>query len=148
MEMRSESENPERAVAVSYLRVASKDQADQESGVTAQRDACEQEANKIGATLVNEFVDAGVSGNTTNRCGLQQLLKFIIENPITYVIVRDIARLSRNYRDDLVIRQAIEQAGATVVSVDEGIDQAALGPMLDGAVNAFAEFASIDRRYV
>jgi site-specific DNA recombinase len=148
MEIMSESENPAGAVAVSYLRVASKDQSDQESGVTAQREACEGEANKIGATLVNEFVDAGVSGNTTNRHGLQQLLKFIIENPITYVVVRDRARLSRNYRDDLVIRQAIEQAGATVVSVDEGIGQAALGPLRHGVVNAFAEFASLDRRYV
>jgi len=144
----SESKSPERAVAVSYLRVASKDQADQESGVTAQREACEGEANTIGATVVNEFVDAGVSGNTTNRHGLRRLLEFITENPVTYVIVRDRARLSRNQRDDLIIRQAIEQAGATVVSVDGKIDQGALGPLLDGVVGAFTEFASLDRRYV
>lgn len=148
MDVMSESENPERVVAVSYLRVASKDRADQESGVTAQREACEGEANMIGATVVNEFVDAGVSGSTTNRHGLRRLLEFITENPVTYVIVRDRARLSRNHRDDLAIRQAIEQAGATVVSVDGKIDQAALGPLLDDVVSAFTEFASLDRRYV
>jgi site-specific DNA recombinase len=113
-----------------------------------QREVCESEANKVGATVVDEFVDAGVSGNTIDRHGLRRLLKFITENPITYIIVCDRARLSRNYRDDLVIRQTIGQARATVVSVDEGIDQAALGPLLHNVVSAFAEFTSIDRRYV
>ncbi len=128
MEMPSESEKPESVdgvQAVIYIRVASKDKADQDNAITMQREACECEADKIGATVVDEFVDAGVSGNTTNRHGLQRLLKFITENHITYVIVRDIARLSRNYRDDLVIRQAIEQAGVTLVSVNENSNETA-----------------------
>ncbi len=137
-----------RLKAVIYIQGASKDPADQDDSIAMQREVCKREADNIGATVVDEFVDAGVSGNTTNRHGLQRLLKFITENSITYVIVRDRARLARNHRDDLVIRQAIEQAGATVVSVDEGIDQAALGPLLHGVVSAFSEFASLDRRYV
>ncbi len=148
MERISESGNPEEAIAASYLRVASKYQGDQASGVTAQRDACEQEAKRVGVRIAAEFMDMGVSGNTTNRPGLDRLLAFIRRRPVTYLIVSDHSRLARNYRDDLVVRQAIKQAGATVVSVDKGIDQAALGPLLDGVVNAFAEFASIDRRYV
>jgi site-specific DNA recombinase len=136
-----------RLKAVIYIRVASKDQADRDNAIAVQREACKREADKIGATVVDEFVDAGVSGNTTNRHGLQRLMKFITENPITYVIVRDRVRLSRNHRDGLVIRRAIEQAGATLVSVDEGIEQTALGPLLHGVVSSFAEFASLDRRY-
>jgi site-specific DNA recombinase len=139
MERISESTNPERAVAVSYLRVASKDQGDQESGVTAQRDACEQEAKRVGAKIAAEFMDMGASGNSPNRPELQRLLAFIRRPSVTYLIVSDRSRLARNPAGDMTIRQAITQAGATLLSASgETVDPL----LLQGVIRASAQFAA------
>lgn len=139
MEKVSESEGSERAVAVSYLRVASKDQADQASGVTAQRGACEQEAERVGVRIAAEFMDIGASGNTTNRPGLDRLLTFIRRRPVTYLIVSDRSRLARNSADDATIRQAITQAGVTLLSAS---GETADPLLLQGVIRASAQLAA------
>lgn len=53
--------------AVVYVRVASTDRADQEHGLTAQREACKREAKRLGAAIIEEFVDLGASASATER---------------------------------------------------------------------------------
>jgi DNA invertase Pin-like site-specific DNA recombinase len=52
---------------VVYVRVASTDRADQEHGLTAQREACKREAKRLGAAIIEEFVDLGASASATER---------------------------------------------------------------------------------
>lgn len=112
--------------AVLYLRVASADQQDQRDGIAQQREACIREAERLGAVITNEYVDAGASGNRMNRSGLLGLLRRVAERPVRYVIVRDRARLARNPVDDAAIRQRLDQAGARLVSANDSAgDQAA-----------------------
>lgn len=105
-----------------YVRVASRDRDDQRRGIAAQREACQHEAERIGAVITDEFVDAGASGNTTDRNGLQRLLTWVREWPVKYVIVRDRARLARNLADDVAINAEFKRAGVTVVSVSSDGD--------------------------
>ena len=56
------------AIAVSYLRVSTKEQAEKGGNaegfsIPAQREANQRKADQLGATIVQEFVDAG--GNDT-----------------------------------------------------------------------------------
>ncbi len=44
-----------------YVRVASSDRADHEHGLTAQREACKREAERLGAAITGEFVDLGAT---------------------------------------------------------------------------------------
>lgn len=110
----TQPETVERAVL--YLRAASADPQDQQDGIARQRAACTREAERLGAVIIGEYVDAGASGNITNRSGLRRLLRRIAEGPVGYVIVRDRTRLARNPVDDAAIRQRIDQTGATLVS--------------------------------
>lgn len=106
--------------AVLYLRVASRNQHDQSYGIARQREACMREAERLGAVIVGEFVDVGVSGNTSNRSGLGGLLRRITTRPIKYVITSDAGRLARNpglYRS---IRQRLDRAGAMLRFADGG----------------------------
>jgi DNA invertase Pin-like site-specific DNA recombinase len=48
--------------AVLYLRVASADQQDQRADIAQQREAYIREAERLGAVIMDEYVDAGVSG--------------------------------------------------------------------------------------
>ncbi len=135
----SEPENPKGAIAVSYLRVASKDKGDQASGVSMQHDACEQEAERVGVRIAAEFMDMGVSGNITSRPGLDHLLAFIRRRPVAYLIVSDRSRLARNSADDAAIRQAITQAGVALLSAS---GETADPLLLQGVICASAQLAA------
>ena len=67
------------------------------------------------SVLTDEFVDVGMSGNTTERGGLQGLLMRVAKRPVHYVIVRDRDRLARNQADDAAINAEFKRAGATLV---------------------------------
>ena len=73
-------------LAVSYLRVSTREQAERggtEEGfsIPAQREANARKADELGARVVREFVDAGESARSADRDGLQEMLAFIAANP-------------------------------------------------------------------
>ena len=133
--------------AVSYLRVSSAAQAetdfDQEGfSLPAQREACERRASVLGAELVEEFMDRGISATSTRRPGLQAMLARLVEGGIDYVIVHKVDRLARNRADDVAIVMAIREAGAQLVSTSENVDETPSGLLLHGIMSSIAEFYS------
>ena len=69
-------------LAVSYLRVSTREQAERggtEEGfsIPAQREANVRKANEMGARIVREFVDAGESARSADRDGLKEMLAFL-----------------------------------------------------------------------
>src|SRR5258706_15783798 len=96
------------ATAAIYVRVSTKEQAERDGdpegySIPAQRDACMRKAGALGAVVLDEFVDRGESARTADRPELQRLLDFVIDNPVTYLIVHKIDRLARNRADDVAI---------------------------------------------
>ena len=133
--------------AVVYLRVSTAGQSrkgDSEEGfsIPAQREATRQTADMLGAFVVKEFVDAGASGTTTKRSGLQQMLTYVEENPIAYVVVHKLDRLARNRSDDSSITERLRNAGARLVSSSESIDPTPGGELVQGIMASIAEFYS------
>ena len=136
-----------RALAVSYLRVSTKEQAEKgglEEGysIPAQRAANHKKADEIGALIVEEFVDAGESARKADRPALQAMLDFVAHNHISYCIVHKVDRLARNRADDVTIHLALKQAGAMLVSATESIDETPSGMLLHGIMSTIAEFYS------
>ena len=134
-------------VAVSYLRVSTRDQAyrggeSEGFSIPAQRDANKRKAASLGAIVTKEFVDRGASAKTTNRPELQGMLDYVAENPVDYVIVHKVDRLARNRADDVEINQALDKAGVRLVSTTESIDQTPSGMLLHGIMSSIAEFYS------
>ena len=134
-------------VAVSYLRVSTRDQAyrggeSEGFSIPAQREANKRKAASLGAIVVKEFVDRGESARTTNRPELQGMLDYVAENPVDYVIVHKVDRLARNRADDVEINQALDKAGVRLVSTTESIDQTPSGMLLHGIMSSIAEFYS------
>ena len=82
------------------------------------------------------------SAKTADRPELQRMLQFVKDNSVKYVIVHKVDRLARNRADDVVINLALKQAGATLVSVSENIDQTPSGLLLHGIMSSIAEFYS------
>src|SRR5690625_6124612 len=96
------------AVAVTYLRVSTKEQAerggtDEGFSIPAQRDANHRKADDLGATIVEEFGDAGESARKADRPDLMRRIKYVAKHKVDYCIVRKVDRLARNRADDVAI---------------------------------------------
>jgi DNA invertase Pin-like site-specific DNA recombinase len=77
------------AIAVSYLRVSTKEQAEKggtEEGysIPAQREANRRKAEQLGATVIEEFVDAGESARKADRPELIRMIKYVAEHQVNY----------------------------------------------------------------
>ena len=134
-------------LAVSYLRVSTREQAERggtEEGfsIPAQREANARKAAELGARVVREFVDAGESARSADRDGLQDMLAFIAATRVTFCIVHKLDRLARNRADDVKIHEALINAGVTLVSATESIDQTPSGMLVHGIMSSIAEFYS------
>ncbi|MCA0292823.1 MAG: recombinase family protein [Actinobacteria bacterium] len=134
-------------LAVSYLRVSTREQAERggtEEGfsIPAQREANARKADELGARIVREFIDAGESARSADRDGLQDMLAFIAATRITFCIVHKLDRLARNRADDVKIHEALLAAGVTLVSATESIDQTPSGMLVHGIMSSIAEFYS------
>jgi len=107
--------------AVLYQRVACAPDAENSRGsaTQAQQEAVRRKAAELGATIVEEFTDMGVSGLTTNRPGLQQMLAYIDEHDTTYCIVNDLARLARDQSAYEAIRDALTVADVALVTCQD-----------------------------
>jgi site-specific DNA recombinase len=134
--------------AVTYLRVSTADQATRGGraegfSIPAQRDANTRKAASLDAAVVAEFVDAGESGTSaTKRPELQRMLAYVREHSVDYCIVHKLDRLARSRADDVAIHFALKQAGVTLVSTSENIDETPSGMLMHGIMSSIAEFYS------
>lgn len=142
-------EPPNRPLrAVLYLRVSTAEQAAtdyDEDGYSlhAQRDACRRAADRLNAEVVDEYVDRGKSARSADRPQLQLMLRRLRDQrDVDYVIVHKVDRLARSRADDVQIVLAMRQAGATLVSATENIDETPSGTLLHAIMAAVAEFYS------
>ena len=134
-------------LAVSYLRVSTREQAERggtEEGfsIPAQREASRRKADELGARIVREFIDAGESARSADRDGLQDMLAFITATRVQFCLVHKLDRLARNRADDVKIHEALINAGVTLVSATESIDQTPSGMLVHGIMSSIAEFYS------
>ena len=140
------SDRPLRAVL--YLRVSTAEQAatdydDDGYSLHAQRDACRRAAERLNADVVDEYVDRGKSARSADRPQLQLMLRRIRDQrDVDYVIVHKVDRLARSRADDVQIVLSLRQAGATLVSATENIDETPSGTLLHAIMAAVAEFYS------
>jgi DNA invertase Pin-like site-specific DNA recombinase len=127
-----------------YARVSTDKQADKELSIPAQLQAMRQYAAQRGWQVLEEFIDAGVSGRTTARPMLHRLLARC-RNPhdqIEVVLVHKIDRLARNVADHAMIRVMLKQRGIRLASVVENLDDSVSGQLVEHMMAAVAEFHS------
>ena len=115
------------AVAVSYLRVSTKEQAekggtDEGYSIPAQREANRRKAEQLGATVIEEFVDAGESARTADRPELMRMIQYVTEHQVNYCVVHKVDRLARNRADDVTIHLALRDAGVMLAPGERDLD--------------------------
>ena len=82
-----------------YARVSSKRQAADGLPVESQLDQCRVKADAMGATVLREFVDGGISGTTDRRPAFQSAIAFCFAMQVDYFITWSSSRFARNVID-------------------------------------------------
>jgi site-specific DNA recombinase len=85
---------PQERVAL-YARVSSQMQVEDGISIAAQLAEMREFAVKRNWAVTAEFVDAGLSGQTLERQGLQSMLSAVRAGSIDVVLVHELSRLSR-----------------------------------------------------
>ena len=135
--------------AISYLRVSTKDQATRNGlaeglSIPAQREAADRKADQLNAVIIAEFIEPGESAKSARRKALQDMLDYIGAHEVKYCIINKVDRLARNRLDDAIIHATLREAGVTLVSVTENIDETPSGMLMHGIMASIAEFYSLN----
>lgn len=126
---------------VIYYRVSTEDQAQFGVSLDQQKKHCQAFADSNGIKIVRLFHDDGVSAKTTEREGLQELIKFctLKNNNVDCVIVYKIDRLTRNVNDYTNILMLLNKLGIRLISTTEAIDSSPIGKFIGNVMAANAQ---------
>ena len=130
---------------VIYTRVSSLKQVTQGSGLDSQYSACLNYAKENNIKIIKTFKDAAMSGKTTDRPGLEEMIDFIKKRDgNTFVIFDDISRLSRNVTDYHLLKVTIKQYGGIFISLKEDLESG--NPMAEFQENMLIVLADFNRK--
>ena len=129
---------------VIYTRKSTLKGMDQQyNSLEAQEDRCKSyiEMNDShGWVYTQTYSDAGISGGTTDRPGLQSMLKDAKARKFDMIIVFKLDRMARNQLDFLNMLDSLGKHGVEVASVTEQFDSSSyLGRAMRNLLGVFAE---------
>lgn len=124
-----------------YVRVSTDEQAQDGVSIDAQKAKITAWCTANDVTLINIFVDKGISGyKLSNRPALQQALDATCTSG-GVLVTYSLSRLARNTRETLEIGECLSKAGADLVSLSEKIDTTnAAGKMVFRMLAVLSEF--------
>ena len=126
--------------SVLYLRVSSRKQTSDGSGLSSQERTCREYATRKGYEVVEVFSDV-ISGSIADRPGMNRLLAFLRAAPVKdcVVIVDDISRFARDVSTHSALRDKILAIGAKIESPNQKFGEDAGGRFIETVMAAIAE---------
>jgi DNA invertase Pin-like site-specific DNA recombinase len=110
-------------ITVGYIRCSTEEQAREGLGLAAQEERIRAHCAAQGIPLADLLVDAGASGKSLERAGLQDLLGRIRRGEVGTVVILRLDRLTRKTRDLLqLVEGDFASRGVELVSLSEHLD--------------------------
>lgn len=112
--------------AVLYARVSSKEQAEKELSIPAQKRTVREWAARNDYVLVKEFVEPGDSARDDDRPVFRRMIGELLDGTVTAdtILVSHTSRFMRNTEASFVYRRKLESKGIRVISVTQPTDDA------------------------
>ena len=131
-----------------YIRVSTEMQVDGYS-LEAQKDRLNKFAEYQGMEIVREYCDAGKSGKSiTGRPEFTQMLQDVADerDDVDFILVFKLSRFGRNAADVLNSLQQIQDFGANLICVEDGIDSSKESGKL--TITVLSAVAEIERENI
>ena len=130
-----------------YVRVSTQEQAKEGYSIGEQIERLTKYADAMNWIVYKVYTDAGYSGASTDRPGLQEMITDIERGKISIVLVYKLDRLSRSQLDALYLLEKVFLAnGADFVSMSENFDTAS--PFGRATIGMLAVFAQLEREQI
>ena len=99
-------------------------------------------ARQQDITVVGEYIDRALSGTKDARPDFQRMIEDAAKRQFQLVIVWKLDRFARNRYDSAIYKARLKKYGVRVVSVKENITDSPEGIILEGLLEAMAEYYS------
>ena len=131
---------PSTLNAVIYARYSSHSQTEQ--SIEGQLHDGYAFAEKCGYRVIGEYIDRAMTGKSDDRPDFQRMIKDAEKRQFQIVIVWKLDRFARNRYDSAIYKRMLKKHGVRVVSVMENITDSPEGIILEGLLEAMAEYSS------
>lgn len=128
-------------IAVVYARYSSHSQTDQ--SIEGQLAAAHAYAAQKGYTIVKEYCDRAQTGRNDNRDAFQQMLADTDKKSFDVIITWKIDRIGRNREDIAFNKHRCKKNGVSIEYVAENLPDSAEAIILEGVLEAMAEYYSV-----
>ncbi|ADO70214.1 recombinase family protein [Stigmatella aurantiaca] len=137
-------QRPERTEWVAYVRVSTAEQAERELSLPAQQKAIREFAVRHGATIAQEYIEAGASGTDRRRPVLQRLLGDALKptSTISTIVVHHTSRFTRDATHARVMKAKLRKAGVRVMSVLQEFTDDPVGKLMEGFFECIDQYES------
>lgn len=132
----------EKKRTAGYVRVSTSQQVESGTSIDDQLESIYCEALRRGWDEPIFFMDEGISGKSTQRPALLELLEHVKNGKYEIIIYTKLDRLARNLRDTLNIYHQTEECGVAMVCLDNPVisTDGPMGSIMLQIMGAFAQF--------
>lgn len=131
--------------AAIYARVSTQEQVEGTS-LDHQVDRCLDHIEARGWTLLEKFIDEGVSGGQSNRPALNRLTRLVEDAQVDVVVITKLDRIARSLRHLLDLLSLFEEHNVSLVALDDPLDPSTSSGM--AMVQLRGVFAEFERRLI
>ena len=124
--------------AVIYARFSSDKQ--NEASIEGQLRECMDYAERMGITVIGNYIDRALSARTDNRPEFRRMIKDSTKDCFDVVLVWKLDRFSRDRYDSAHYKHLLKKNGVKVISVKENISEGPEGIILEAMLEGMAEY--------
>ena len=127
-----------------YIRVSTERQAQEGNSLAAQEKRLRDYCSARGWNVADDhiYIDAGVSGKTTDRERFQAMMQAAKDKQIVRVVAVKLDRVARNTKDFLSTVETLQKDGCSLALIQEGFDTGT--PQGKFAITMFAAMAELE----
>lgn len=127
---------------VIYARYSSDNQ--REESIDGQIRDCRAYAERNGIEIVGTYIDRAYSARTDRRPDFQRMIRDSAKKNFDVVIVWKLDRFARNRFDSAKYKAALKKNDVKVISATEAISDDPVGILVEGMLEANAEYYSAE----